>query len=58
MRIYTAKTYELQAEEEKQLFELLDEDRIQKVTAIRSREERTRSIFAGLLLRYAFLRAG
>ncbi len=57
MQIYAAKTCELQAEE-KRLCELLDRDRIQKIAAIRSRKERIRSIFAGLLLRYAFLQAG
>lgn len=58
MQIYTAKTYELQTEEEERLCELLDRDRMQKTAAIRSRKERTRSLFAGLLLRYAFLQAG
>lgn len=58
MQIYIAKIYELQAEEEERLCELLDRDRIQKIAAIRSRRERERSIFAGLLLRYAFLQAG
>ncbi len=58
MRIYTAKTYELQADEEEQLCSLLDPDRIRKIAAFGSRGERVRSIFAGLLLRHAFLRAG
>lgn len=58
MRIYTAKTYELQEAEEERLCGLLDRDRLQRVSAIRSRKERERSIFAGLLLRYAFLDAG
>ncbi|MEZ3443993.1 MAG: 4'-phosphopantetheinyl transferase superfamily protein [Lachnospiraceae bacterium] len=58
MQIYIAKTYELTAEEEERLCELLDRDRIQRVAEIRSRKERARSIFAGLLLRYAFLQAG
>lgn len=58
MQIYTAKMYELQTADEEQMFELLDSDRIQRVTSIRSSRERTRSIFAGLLLRYAFLQAG
>lgn len=58
MQIYTAKTYELQTDEEERLCELLDRDRIQKIALIRNRKERTRSIFAGLLLRYAFLQAG
>ncbi len=58
MQIYTAKIYELQAEEEERLYELLDRDRRKKIAALRSGKEKTRSIFAGLLLRYAFLRAG
>ena len=58
MRLYTAKIYELQTTEEERLFELLDSDRREKVSEIRSRRERERSIFAGLLLRHAFLQAG
>lgn len=58
MQIYTAKTYVLQTAEEERLCGMLDSDRIQRVTAIRSSKERARSIFAGLLLRYAFLQAG
>lgn len=58
MRLYTAKIHELQTTEEEQLFELLDSDRVRKVTALKSRKERERSIFAGLLLRHAFLQAG
>ncbi len=58
MQIYTAKTYELQAAEGERLCELLDRDRVKKVSALRSQKERERSIFAGLLLRYAFLLAG
>lgn len=55
MQIYTARTYELQTDEEEQLCALLDRDRIRKIAAFRSRSERARSIFAGLLLRHAFL---
>ena len=58
MQIYTAKTYELLTEEEGKLCGLLDRDRIRGIAAIRSRKERVRSIFAGLLLRHAFLQAG
>lgn len=58
MQIYTAKTYDLPAVEEEQMCELLDRDRVRKVSAITSGKERVRSIFAGLLLRYAFLKAG
>lgn len=58
MQVYTTKTYELQTREEEWLYELLDRDRRKKIAALRSRKEKTRSIFAGLLLRYAFLQAG
>lgn len=58
MQIYTAKIHKLQAVEEERLCGLLDGDRIQKVSGIKSSKERERSIFAGLLLRYAFLQAG
>lgn len=58
MRVYTARTHELQAVEEERIFGLLDRDRLQRVLAIRSKNEKARSIFAGLLLRYAFLQAG
>ena len=58
MRLYTAKIHELQTIEEEHMFELLDSDRMKKVSEIRNRKERVRSIFAGLLLRHAFLQAG
>lgn len=58
MQIYTAKIHKLQAVEEERLCGMLDGDRIQKVSGIKSSKERERSIFAGLLLRYAFLQAG
>lgn len=58
MKVYAAKICELQAAEEEPFCRLLDNDRAQKVSAIRSKRERIRSIFAGLLLRYAFLQAG
>ena len=58
MKLYAAKTCRLQASEERNLRSLLDKDRRQKVSALKSGRERERSIFAGLLLRYAFLQAG
>ncbi len=58
MQIYTAKIDELQTETEEQMCGLLDRDRAQRVAALNNRSERMRSIFAGLLLRYAFLQAG
>lgn len=58
MRVYTARTYELQTAEEERMCALLDRDRIQKISALRNKAERRRSIFAGLLLRHAFLQAG
>ena len=58
MKIYAAKTCNLQASEAKQLCLLLDRDRRQKVSALKSSRQQERSIFAGLLLRYAFLQAG
>lgn len=58
MKIYISKTCRLQDSEVKQLCLLLDKDRLQKVSLLKSSRERERSIFAGLLLRYAFLQAG
>lgn len=58
MHIYIAKIHELQTGEEEQLCGFVDRDRARKVAAIRSRGERERSIFAGLLLRHAFLQEG
>ncbi len=50
--------YEIQEAKEQQLCSLLDNSRIQKLSGIRNRKARMRSIFAGLLLRYAFLQEG
>lgn len=58
MKIYAARTYELSAADEERLCKLLDRDRIGKLLTLKNRKERARSIFAGLLLRYAFLQAG
>ncbi len=58
MQIYTAQTYELPAAVQEQVSALLDSERRARVRNIRSAKERARSIFAGLLLRHAFLQAG
>ncbi len=50
--------YEIQEAKEQQLCSLLDNSRIQKLSGIRNRKARMRSIFAGLLLRHAFLQEG
>ncbi len=58
MKVYIAQMYEIQEAKEQQLCSLLDNSRIQKLSGIRNRKARMRSIFAGLLLRYAFLQEG
>lgn len=58
MKVYIAQMFEMQQAKERQLCALLDNSRRQKLFGIRSRKERTRRIFAGLLLRYAFLQEG
>ena len=58
MNIYAARTCEIPAAEAERLYELLDKDRKRKVSALKNQKEKERSIFAGLLLRYAFLEAG
>ncbi len=58
MKLYVAKTCRIQTAEEEQLCLLLDSDRLQRVTVMKNTKERERSIFAGLLLRYAFLQNG
>jgi len=58
MRLYVAKIRELQMIEREQMFKMLDRDRRIKVSALRNEKEQERSIFAGLLFRYAFLQAG
>lgn len=58
MKIYIAQVFELQEAKERQMCALLDNGRVQKLSAVRNREERMRCIFAGLLLRYAFLQEG
>lgn len=58
MKIYAAKTYKIDSAGMEKLWCLLDSDRQRKVSALRNEKEKERSIFAGLLLRSAFLEAG
>lgn len=58
MKVYIAQMYEVEEAKEQRLCSLLDNNRAQKVSGFQNRKERTRSIFAGLLLRYAFLQEG
>lgn len=58
MKIYAAKTCEAGAENIEKLWELLDSDRREKVSALKNEREKERSITAGLLLRHAFLDMG
>lgn len=58
MKIYIAHMYEVQEAKEMRLCSMLDSNRARKVSGFRNRKERMRCIFAGLLLRYAFLQEG
>lgn len=58
MRVYAAKVRKTDMSETERLCALLDSDRRGKIPALKGAMERQRSIFAGLLLRYAFLQAG
>lgn len=58
MKIYAAKICEIREAEAESLYELLGRDRQKKVLELKNQRERERSIFAGLLLRYSFLKAG
>lgn len=58
MKIYIAQMFGVQKEKERQLCALLDSSRVQRLDEICSEKERMRCIFAGLLLRYAFLQEG
>ena len=55
MKIYAAKVCEIPEHFFGRLFDVMDKKRIEKVRALRNEKERLRSIYAGLLLRYAFL---
>lgn len=58
MEIYAAKTCIIQTSESEQIYKRLDKRRIKKISALKNQKEKERSIAAGLLLRYAFLKAG
>lgn len=58
MRVYVTKIYDLDMEKEVKLCGMLDCDRQQNVKVIKHKMARNRSIFAGLLLRHAFLQEG
>lgn len=58
MKIYAARIYEIQTAEVEKLCGLLDRNRLKKVSELKNEKEKVRSIFAGLLLRYAFFQAG
>lgn len=55
MKLYAVKKDELAKQEMEKMLELLENKRRQRVNQIRNREDRLRSIGAGLLLRYAYL---
>lgn len=57
MRIYAAKVEHMESVQE-ELISLLDSNRRDKIHRIKNEAERNRSIYAGLLLRYAFLKEG
>lgn len=58
MKIYAARVCEIPDECRKRLISLLDTKRCEKVAALKHEKERLRSIYAGLLLRHAFLAEG
>lgn len=58
MKIYAAKVCEIPDRLCERLFPLLDRRRLEKVMALKHKKERFQSIYAGLLLRYAFLAEG
>lgn len=58
MRVYAAEVCDIKEPDIGSLWFLLDRDRQKKVHAIKNQGERNRSIFVGLLLRYAFMQEG
>lgn len=58
MKIYAARVCEVPCRLCGRLFPLLDSKRLERVTALKHEKERLRSIYAGLLLRHAFLAEG
>lgn len=57
MKIYAVKMENSELDESV-ILELLDKQRREKINKIRPNQDRLRSIYAGLLLRYAFLKNG
>lgn len=55
LKLYATKVRKLTENESNKLVFMLDKNRQDKAGRIKKEEERVRSIFAGLLLRYAFL---
>lgn len=58
MRVYAARVQEIEAGDIGRLCSLLDQDRRSKVLLFKDKMELHRSVFAGLLLRHAFLQSG
>lgn len=58
MKIYAARVCEIPNRLYEHIFHLINGQRREKVTALKHEKERLRSIWAGLLLRYAFLAEG
>lgn len=58
MKVYAAKVSRLSDGIYERLCGLLDSKRLEKVSALKNEKERLRSVYAGLLLRHAFLEEG
>lgn len=58
MKLYAAKADILSGEDYGSIYGLLDDSRQEKVRKLKNEQERLRSIYAGLLLRHAFLEHG
>lgn len=58
MKIYAAKVYKIPECFYGRLFDAVDRNRMERIKTLRNEKERLRSIYAGLLLRHAFLEEG
>jgi len=58
MKLYAARVESMTLQREETLVAMLDSDRKEKVHNIKNHAERSRSIYAGLLLRHAYFMAG
>lgn len=58
MKIYAVRTENFTMQQREELLTLLDSERKKKVERIKHEKEKIRSIYAGLLLRYAFIHEG